>query len=114
MNTDGHGFHFDAKISKPCRGGRIFNRRPTPVESGERFAHPDHPYSADLDLFGKDSLFQTLSTARTRAHHPGATFFSATLPKKANARFDKHLKSLKPVVAAKSAKAKAKGLKSRK
>ena len=39
-------------------------------------------------------------------------FYKALL-KKANARFDKHLKSLKPVVAAKS-KAKATGLKSRK
>lgn len=33
---------------------------------GERFADPHHVYSADLDLFGKASMFELLSTARTR------------------------------------------------
>jgi hypothetical protein len=36
-------------------------------EAGERFRNPNHVYSDDLDLFGKGSLFQLLSTARTRA-----------------------------------------------
>jgi MutS domain V len=36
-------------------------------ESGERFRDPAHVYAEDLDLFGKGSLFQLLSTARTRA-----------------------------------------------
>jgi hypothetical protein len=35
-------------------------------ESGERFHDPHHPYAADLDLFGKSSLFELLSAARTR------------------------------------------------
>lgn len=35
--------------------------------TGERFANPQHPYSEDLDLFGKGSLFELLCTARTRA-----------------------------------------------
>ena len=35
-------------------------------ETGERFVDPHHVYSADLDLFGNASLFQLLSTARTR------------------------------------------------
>ncbi len=35
-------------------------------ESGERFRDPDHVYADDLDLFGKGSLFELLSTARTR------------------------------------------------
>jgi hypothetical protein len=37
--------------------------------TGERFLREDerHPYAADLDLFGKGSLFELLSTARTRA-----------------------------------------------
>lgn len=35
-------------------------------ETGERFNDPHHVYAADLDLFGKASLFQLLSTARTR------------------------------------------------
>ncbi len=36
-------------------------------ETGERFHNPSHLYSEDLDLFGKGSLFELLSTARTRA-----------------------------------------------
>ena len=35
-------------------------------ETGERFDDPHHVYAGDLDLFGKGSLFQLLSTARTR------------------------------------------------
>lgn len=35
-------------------------------ESGLRFADPAHPYSGDLDLFGKGSLFELLNQARTR------------------------------------------------
>jgi hypothetical protein len=36
-------------------------------ETGDRFRDESHPYADDLDLFGKGSLFQLLSTARTRA-----------------------------------------------
>jgi hypothetical protein len=36
-------------------------------ETGERFLDPAHPYARDLDLFGHASLFEYLSTARTRA-----------------------------------------------
>jgi hypothetical protein len=36
-------------------------------ESGERFLDNSHPYSRDLDLFGSGSMFELLSTARTRA-----------------------------------------------
>ncbi len=36
-------------------------------ETGEQFLDPEHPYARDLDLFGHGSLFQYLSTARTRA-----------------------------------------------
>jgi hypothetical protein len=35
-------------------------------ETGERFLDAAHPYAADLDLFGPASLFELLSTARTR------------------------------------------------
>jgi hypothetical protein len=34
-------------------------------ESGDRYLDPHHPYAQDLDLFGKGSLFELLSTART-------------------------------------------------
>jgi hypothetical protein len=34
--------------------------------SGARFLDPHHPYTADLDIFGHASLFELLSTARTR------------------------------------------------
>lgn len=33
--------------------------------SGEEFQEPEHVYSADLDLFGRGSLFERLCTART-------------------------------------------------
>lgn len=33
--------------------------------TGNRFLDPEHPYAQDLDLFGRGSLFELLSTART-------------------------------------------------
>jgi hypothetical protein len=36
-------------------------------ETGLRFLASEHPYARDLDLFGKGSLFELLSTVRTRA-----------------------------------------------
>ena len=36
-------------------------------EPGDRFLAATHPYAADLDLFGRGSLFELLSIARTRA-----------------------------------------------
>ena len=36
-------------------------------EPGERFRNSAHVYAEDLDVFGKGSLFELLSTARTRA-----------------------------------------------
>ncbi len=33
---------------------------------GERFVSPSHPYSGDLDIFGRGSLFELLCTARTQ------------------------------------------------
>lgn len=34
--------------------------------SGDRYADPGHPYSSDLDIFGRGSLFQLLCGSRTR------------------------------------------------
>ncbi len=45
---------------------RLDNRWIGTGETGEHFLDPAHPYSRDLDLFGKGSLFQLLCTARTR------------------------------------------------
>ena len=45
---------------------RVENKWHGHGESGERFLDPHHPYSVDLDIFGKGSLFELLSTARTR------------------------------------------------
>jgi hypothetical protein len=36
-------------------------------QSGEEFANPDHIYTSDLDVFGKGSVFELMSTARTRS-----------------------------------------------
>jgi MutS domain V len=46
---------------------RLDNRWMGTGETGERFLDSAHPYSRDLDLFGKGSLFELLSTARTAA-----------------------------------------------
>jgi hypothetical protein len=45
---------------------RVENRWQGSGETGERFSDPHHPYASDLDLFGRASLFELLSTARTR------------------------------------------------
>jgi hypothetical protein len=45
---------------------RVEDRWAGSGETGERFDDPHHVYAGDLDLFGKGSLFQLLSTARTR------------------------------------------------
>ncbi len=45
---------------------RIGNRWQGLGETGERFLDAHHPYAADLDIFGRGSLFELLSTARTR------------------------------------------------
>jgi len=34
---------------------------------GDRYFNPDHPYAGDLDIFGMGSLFERISSARTRA-----------------------------------------------
>jgi hypothetical protein len=50
------------------RGGlaRIEDRWIGTGEQGERFRDPQHPYCEDLDLFGRGSVFELISTARTR------------------------------------------------
>jgi hypothetical protein len=45
---------------------RIDNRWMGTGETGERFQSASHPYSRDLDIFGEGSLFELVSTARTR------------------------------------------------
>jgi MutS-like protein len=45
---------------------RLDGNWPGTGETGERHLNPSHPYAADLDLFGKGSIFELLSTARTR------------------------------------------------
>jgi len=45
---------------------RIENRWFGSGQTGERFNDPHHVYAGDLDLFGRGSLFELLSTARTR------------------------------------------------
>ncbi len=46
---------------------RVDDRWEGTGEPGNRFSDPSHPYSEDLDLFGKGSLFELLCRARTRA-----------------------------------------------
>src|SRR5579859_1446627 len=44
---------------------RLNGHWPGTGEPGDRYFDPAHPYAQDLDLFGKGSLFELLSTART-------------------------------------------------
>src|SRR5215467_951838 len=46
---------------------RLENRWVGTGNSGERFRDPKHLYADDLDLFGRGSLFELISTARTAA-----------------------------------------------
>ncbi|HEX5431029.1 MAG TPA: hypothetical protein VFW83_03630, partial [Bryobacteraceae bacterium] len=63
----------DRRLSKAGRGTAYYEQALARVESrwmgagnaGERFRDPHHIYSGDLDLFGKGSLFELISAART-------------------------------------------------
>jgi hypothetical protein len=46
---------------------RLDDTWPGTGATGDRFLAADHPYAADLDLFGRGSLFELLSRARIRA-----------------------------------------------
>jgi hypothetical protein len=46
---------------------RLENRWMGKGETGDRFRNPSHLYQDDLDIFGKGSLFELLSQARTRS-----------------------------------------------
>jgi hypothetical protein len=46
---------------------RLDDTWPGTGETGERFRSPHHPYADDLDLFGRGSLFELLSSPRTSA-----------------------------------------------
>jgi hypothetical protein len=45
---------------------RLEDRWPGTGQQGDQFDDPRHVYAADLDLFGKGSLFELLCTVRTR------------------------------------------------
>ncbi|MBL8793309.1 MAG: DNA mismatch repair protein MutS [Planctomycetia bacterium] len=46
---------------------RLAGQWPGTGQTGERFQNEQQPFALDLDLFGKGSLFELLSTARLRA-----------------------------------------------
>jgi len=61
------------EMEKRRRSVRYFEKRLSRLDgqwaghgdTGDRYLDPQHPYAHDLDLFGKGSLFELLSTART-------------------------------------------------
>ncbi|MFZ0933369.1 MAG: hypothetical protein WA015_03585, partial [Bryobacteraceae bacterium] len=63
------------KLEKQRRAARFFERGLSRLDgtwhgtgsTGEAYLDMAHPYAQDLDLFGIGSLFELLSTARTRA-----------------------------------------------
>jgi hypothetical protein len=64
----------DRDLRRAARGIAYYERALARLENrwigtgsqGERFRDPGHIFSDDLDLFGRGSLFELLSTARTR------------------------------------------------
>jgi hypothetical protein len=67
----------DRSLAAAARGVSYYERALARVENrwmgngnqGERFRDAKHIYADDLDLFGRGSLFELLSTARTAAGH---------------------------------------------
>ncbi len=58
----------EKKVAYYRRGlERLDDRWAGAGDPGERFRDPEHPYAEDLDLFGRGSLFERLSLARTHA-----------------------------------------------
>jgi hypothetical protein len=65
--------HLLRRLDRHRRAVRYFERAlarldgnwPGTGETGERYIDQAHPYAQDLDLFGKGSLFELLSTARS-------------------------------------------------
>jgi hypothetical protein len=61
------------KIERERRGITLYDRALARLDgrwmgkgnAGERFLDPEHPYAADLDVFGRGSLFELISQART-------------------------------------------------
>lgn len=68
-------------------------------EAGDRFLDPSHLYAADLDLFGRGSLFERLCTARTQAGEEtlAAWLLAPAHPSEIRARQDA-IRELRPLV----------------
>ena len=70
---DGGAARRTRELEKQRRAARFFESGLARLEgrwagtgsTGDRYLDPAHPYAQDLDLFGKGSLFELLSTART-------------------------------------------------
>jgi hypothetical protein len=54
-----------ARVNRDAHA-RVTGTWRTLPETGQRFLEQNHPYSADLDVFGKSSLFQRVSVTHTR------------------------------------------------
>ena len=65
----------ESSLDAAARGVAYYERALARVENrwvggghqGERFRNPSHLYADDLDVFGRGSLFELLSTSRTAA-----------------------------------------------
>ena len=52
--------HFSALLNVCQNEVKALQGDFTPFESGEQYQNPQHPYSFDLDVFGRDSLFNRI------------------------------------------------------
>ena len=53
-------------------------------DDGERYAHPEHPFAFDMDVFGKESLFNRISRAVTTGGSDRLAEMLGSLPQKAD------------------------------
>lgn len=53
-------------------------------DNGERYAHPDHPFAFDMDVFGRESLFNRVSRAVTTGGSDRLAEMLSTLPHNAD------------------------------
>lgn len=53
--------HYEETYSKCLLDELAAQENKYPFDSGEQYVNPEHPFTSDLDIFGKDSIFNSLN-----------------------------------------------------
>jgi hypothetical protein len=76
---------------------RISDKWAGTANAGDRYADSNHPYANDLDLFGRGSLFELVSTARTeQGESTLASWLTAPAPSEEARRRQDAVRELTP------------------